>query len=132
VSLRELKDNYLPSALDLYISIDMGTWVVGEDDVDGQVAHPACDYTHWRGMKASMLHQRYTVLQQMHSHMLCHVQSNTRVERYSRCTKVMNPKHAVTYANPWTYRRMAQDDSLTLQPHNKHANDSDDDIEKAC
>jgi hypothetical protein len=29
MSLIELTDKYLPSALDLYIAIDMGTWVVG-------------------------------------------------------------------------------------------------------
>ena len=67
----------------------------------------------------------------MHSHMPYHVQIDVRDAWYSRCTKVMNSKHAVTYANPWRYRRIAQDDSLTIQPHNKHANDSDDDTEKA-
>jgi hypothetical protein len=62
VSLRELTDKYLPSTLDLYIAIDMGTRVVGDHDVDGQVAHPACDCTNEREVDVSMLHQRYIVL----------------------------------------------------------------------
>lgn len=39
----------------------MGTWVVGDHDVDGQVAHPACDCTNGREVDVSMLHQRYSV-----------------------------------------------------------------------
>ena len=109
------------------------TWVHGwlVHDV-GEVAHPACDYNHWRAVYASMLHQRYTVHEEMPSPMLCHLQLNARVKWYSRCTKVMDPKQAVTYAKSWRYRRIAQDDSLTLQPHNNHVNDRDNDIEKAC
>jgi hypothetical protein len=40
----------------------------------------------------------------------------------------------MTYLISWRYRRIAQDDSLTLLPHNKDADDSDDDddVEKAC
>jgi hypothetical protein len=29
MSLEELTDKYLPFTLDLYIAVDMGTWVVG-------------------------------------------------------------------------------------------------------
>jgi hypothetical protein len=29
MSLRELTDKYLPSTMNLYIAVDMGTWVVG-------------------------------------------------------------------------------------------------------
>jgi hypothetical protein len=29
MSLRELTDKYLPSAMNLYIAVDMGTWVPG-------------------------------------------------------------------------------------------------------
>jgi hypothetical protein len=58
---RELTDKYPTSALDLYIAMDMGTWVVGAWR-RWQVAHPACDYTHWWGMNASMLHQIHSIL----------------------------------------------------------------------
>jgi len=63
--------------------------------------------------------------------MLCHLQLNALAKWYSRCTKVMDPKYAVTYAESWRYRRIAQDDSLTLQSHNNNVKDSDDDIQKA-
>jgi len=78
-----------------------------------------------------MLHQRYTVHEEMRSLMLCHLQLNALAKWYSRCTKVMDPKYAVTYAESWRYRRIAQDDSLTLQSHNNNVKDSDDDIQKA-